>query len=126
MSAGSPLPTGDISRFQPYYDTIVSSAGCANATDTLDCLRHVPLDTLMDAVAPLPNVLGYQGLNFPWAPHADGVFLTAPPQHLVLEGSVANIPVITGDALDEGTLFATGSWNVTYVSYPHCICRDVH
>lgn len=115
MNAGSPIPTGDITYFQPYYDTIVANAGCANETDTLNCLRHIPLDTLMNAVTPLPNLFGYQGLDTPWAPRADGVFLKAPPQHLVLAGSVASVPVMTGDALDEGTVFATGSWNVTYV-----------
>lgn len=54
-----------------------------------------------------------QGLASAWAPRADGVFLTGPPQHLVLAGQVAKIPFITGDALDEGTIFATGSFNVT-------------
>lgn len=114
MNAGSPIPTGDITRAQPYYDSIVSNTGCANTTDTLDCLRQVPLDALMAAVTPLPNLFGYQGLDTPWAPAADGVFLVGPPQHLVLAGSVANVPIMTGDALDEGTIFASGSWNVTY------------
>ena len=37
-----------------------------------------------------------QGLATVWAPRADGVFLKAPPQHLVLTGSVAQIPFMTG------------------------------
>ncbi|PIL29446.1 hypothetical protein GSI_08388 [Ganoderma sinense ZZ0214-1] len=90
MSAGSPLPTGDIAELQP-----------------------VPTDNLTAAAPALPNLFSYSGIATPWSPGADGKFLTAPPQHLVLAGQVADIPFITGDALDEGTIFATGSWNVT-------------
>ncbi|RDX47137.1 alpha/beta-hydrolase [Lentinus brumalis] len=112
MNAGSPIPTGDITEQQQYYDQIVEHAGCSNATDTLECLRTVPPQTLSAAAATLPNLFEYPGLATPWAPRADGVFLTAPPQHLVLAGQVAKIPFISGDALDEGTVFATGSFNV--------------
>ncbi|EIW62477.1 alpha/beta-hydrolase [Trametes versicolor FP-101664 SS1] len=113
MHAGSPLPTGDIEALQPAYDIVVEQAGCAAAADTLECLRQVPAATLLNAAAALPNLFDLPGLAEVWAPRADGVFLQAPPQHLVLAGSVANIPFITGDALDEGTIFATGSFNVT-------------
>jgi acetylcholinesterase len=37
-----------------------------------------------------------QGLVLAWLPRVDGVFLTEPPQHAVLRGHVANVPVITG------------------------------
>ncbi|PIL29453.1 hypothetical protein GSI_08395 [Ganoderma sinense ZZ0214-1] len=113
MSAGSPLPTGDIEELQPVYDQIVDATGCGDTSDTLACLRQVPTDNLTAAAATVPNLFSYSGLATPWAPRADGKFLTAPPQHLVLAGQVADIPFITGDALDEGTIFATGSWNVT-------------
>lgn len=43
--------------------------------------------------------MSFQGLSEAWAPHADGVFIEAPSQHLVLAGSVANIPFITGKRL---------------------------
>ncbi|KAI0633893.1 alpha/beta-hydrolase [Trametes polyzona] len=99
MNAGSPLPTGDTATLQPFYDTVVEHAGCAGSADTLECLREVPLDTLMNAAAAVPNLFEYPGLAEAWAPRADGVFLEAPPQHLVLAGS--------------GTIFATGSFNVT-------------
>ena len=59
MNAGSPIPTGDITHQQPYYDTIVEHAGCANATDTLDCLRHVPTETLVAAAGTIPNLFDY-------------------------------------------------------------------
>nr|VWO96474.1 Carboxylic ester hydrolase (EC [Ganoderma boninense] len=113
MSAGSPLPTGDIEELQLFYDQIVDAAGCGGTSDTLACLRQVPADNLAAAANAVPNLFSYSGLATPWAPRADGIFLTAPPQHLVLAGQVADVPFITGDALDEGTIFATGSWNVT-------------
>ena len=59
MNAGSPIPTGDIANQQPYYDTIVEHAGCANATDTLQCLREVPTESLLAAAATLPNLFEY-------------------------------------------------------------------
>ncbi len=118
MSSGSPLPSGDITNLQPTYDTIVEHAGCANSSDTLECLRQVPVDTLLAAAETLPSLFGYpvccirggliylqgelkigvQGLATPWAPRADGVFLEDPPQHLVLSGSVADVPFITGSS----------------------------
>ncbi|EIW62500.1 carotenoid ester lipase precursor [Trametes versicolor FP-101664 SS1] len=113
MHAGGPLPTGDIEILQPFYDTVVAHANCTGAADTLECLRQVPAATLQEAGAAVPNLFDYPGLAEAWAPRADGVFIGAPPQHLVLAGSVANIPFITGDALDEGTVFSTGSFNVT-------------
>ncbi|KAJ8495240.1 hypothetical protein ONZ51_g1826 [Trametes cubensis] len=113
MNSGSPLPTGDIELQQPAYDTVVEHAGCTNAEDTLECLRGVSADTLMAAAAAVPNLFDYPGLAEAWAPRADGVFLEAPPQHLVLAGKVAQVPFISGDCLDEGTIFATGSFNIT-------------
>ena len=60
MSSGSPSPTRDIIDQQSYYNIVVENAGCANASDTLECLRHVPADTLLAAAATLPNLLDYQ------------------------------------------------------------------
>ena len=60
MSSGSPSPTGDITDQQSYYNIVVENAGCANASDTLECLRHVPADTLLAAAATLPTLLDYQ------------------------------------------------------------------
>lgn len=44
--SGSPIPVGDITdaTHQDVYDSIVEGAGCANTTDTLQCLREVPFD----------------------------------------------------------------------------------
>ncbi|KAI0644307.1 carotenoid ester lipase precursor [Trametes meyenii] len=113
MQSGSHMPTGDIEELQPFFDHVVEQVGCAGEDDTLDCLRQVPADILTQAAATLPNALDYSGLQDAWNPRADGVFLEAPPQNLVLAGSISKVPIITGNVLDEATLWATGSYNVT-------------
>ena len=59
MHSGSPLPVGDIEAQQEQYDAVVISTGCAEAMDTLQCLRDVPADTLVAAGNSLPGLYGY-------------------------------------------------------------------
>ncbi|KAH7928750.1 alpha/beta-hydrolase [Leucogyrophana mollusca] len=113
MESGSPIPVGDITHGQKYYDAIVEQTGCAAAADTLECLRGVPYDTLMDAVNNSPFIFSYQSLILAWLPRVDGVFLAEDPQYLVEQGSVADIPFISGDCDDEGTLFSLSTLNIT-------------
>jgi acetylcholinesterase len=54
-----------------------------------------------------------QSLSLAWTPREDGVFLTANPQQLVVQGSVAPVPFVTGDCDDEGTIFSLFSTNLT-------------
>jgi len=60
-----------------------------------------------------PNMFSYQALILAWLPRVDGVFLTEPPQVAVLRGHVSNVPMITGNCDDEGTLFSFSSSNVS-------------
>ncbi|ETW82195.1 Esterase/Lipase [Heterobasidion irregulare TC 32-1] len=113
MQSGSPIPVGDISHGQKYYDAIVNETGCSGAADTLQCLRDLPYATLKDAVDNSPMIFTYQSLNLAWLPRVDGVFLQDRPFNLVQQGSVANIPFITGDCDDEATLFSLSNTNVT-------------
>ncbi|KIJ19263.1 hypothetical protein PAXINDRAFT_70400 [Paxillus involutus ATCC 200175] len=116
MQSGSPLPVGDILGGQKYYDALVSETGCSSASDTLQCLREVPYETLLDAMNQSPNLFSYQSLVMAWQPRADGVFLTDDPQKLVQQGLVADVPFVTGDCDDEGTLFSFSTLNVTTTS----------
>ncbi|KAG5654307.1 hypothetical protein H0H81_004726 [Sphagnurus paluster] len=84
MQSGSPIPVGDITNGQKYYDALVSQTGCSGSS-----------------------------LNLAWIPRADGIFLTDTPQKLVQQGKVANIPFVTGDCDDEGTLFSLSTLNIT-------------
>ena len=64
MQGGGPLPVGDITHGQPYYDALVTRTGCSDANDTLQCLREVPYDTLLNAVSQSPGPFTYQvGFN---------------------------------------------------------------
>ncbi|KAF8261992.1 carotenoid ester lipase precursor [Lactarius quietus] len=113
MQSGSPLPAGDITNGQPYYDFLVEHTNCSGSYDTLECLRIVPYEELMDAINLTPSVSSYQSLALAWQPYADGIFLTDNPQKLVQQGKVARIPFVSGECDDEGTLFSLSQTNVT-------------
>ncbi|KAF7327211.1 Carboxylic ester hydrolase [Mycena kentingensis (nom. inval.)] len=113
MESGSPIPTGPLENGQKYYDAIVNQVGCSSASDTLACLRTVPYSKLKAAVDASPGIFSYQSLVLAWLPREDGVFLTDNPQRLVQQGKVANVPFVTGDCDDEGTLFSLSTLNIT-------------
>ncbi|CDO72193.1 hypothetical protein BN946_scf184970.g45 [Trametes cinnabarina] len=113
MQSGSPIPVGDITHGQADYDTLVSETGCSGAADTLQCLRQVPYDKLKKAVDASPGIFSPNSLRLTWLPRVDGKFLTDTPQNLVQQGSVANVPFVTGDCDDEGTLFSLSTLNIT-------------
>ncbi|KAJ7480555.1 carotenoid ester lipase precursor [Mycena latifolia] len=113
MESGSPIPVGPVENGQKYYDAIVAQVGCSGAADTLACLRTVPYATLLAAQNASPGIFSYQSLVLAWLPRADGTFLTDNPQRLVQQGKVANIPFVTGDCDDEGTLFSLSTLNIT-------------
>ncbi|KAI0060460.1 alpha/beta-hydrolase [Artomyces pyxidatus] len=119
MQSGGPIPVGDITHGQRYYDDIVKLTGCDRSKDTLQCLRTVPYATLKAAVDQSPNFFAYQALVLAWLPRVDGIFLKAPPQHLVLQGSVANVPFISGNCDDEGSLFSVSTINITTTQEVH-------
>ena len=61
MESGSPIPVGDITHGQGDYDLLVNQTGCTGASDTLQCLREAPYNSLMDAINQTPNsVFAYQ------------------------------------------------------------------
>ncbi|KAH8813521.1 carotenoid ester lipase precursor [Flagelloscypha sp. PMI_526] len=113
MMSGSPIPTGDITHGQVYYDDVVSRTGCAGKADTLQCLREVPYKTLKDAINLTPGIFAYQSLALAYLPRTDGVFVKEDAQKLVGKGLVANVPIVNGDKDDEGTLFMLSTLNIT-------------
>ncbi|KAI0665708.1 carotenoid ester lipase precursor [Trametes maxima] len=113
LESGTPGPYGDILELQDTYDQIVNDAGCSSAMDTLHCLRTISAYVLKAAMNNSPSFVDYVQVNTPWNAHADGVFVTEPPQHLLLRGNITRIPVIVGNVEDEGSAFAFPSLNVT-------------
>ncbi|KAK2464104.1 hypothetical protein APHAL10511_003852 [Amanita phalloides] len=113
MQSGSPIPVGPIEHGQKYYDFVVQKVGCSTAADTLDCLRTVHYDALKAAFDATPGYTSYRSTVLTYLSRVDGVFLTDDPQRLVSQGKVANIPFVTGDCDDEGTVFALSTLNIT-------------
>ncbi|KAK0222165.1 carotenoid ester lipase precursor [Armillaria fumosa] len=113
MQSGSPIPVGDLEGGQKYYDDIVVQTGCSGSDDTLACLRTVSYETLKAAIDNSPFIFDYQSLKLAWLPRADGVLFSDNPQRLVEQGKIANVPIVSGDCDDEGTLFSLASLNVT-------------
>jgi acetylcholinesterase len=60
MQSGSPIPVGDITHGQKYYDALVQQTGCQGQSDTLDCLRGVDYGTLKAAIDNSPGLFAYQ------------------------------------------------------------------
>ncbi|KAM5544420.1 hypothetical protein V8D89_002080, partial [Ganoderma adspersum] len=114
LSCGSLLPTRDLSNQQRFFDIIVTSTGCSGAADKLGCLRAMPAENLTAAAAAIPNLFDYP-VHVTWFPHADGTFIQEPVHEAAMAGRIAHVLIIAGDSLDEGTAFATGAWNITYV-----------
>jgi triacylglycerol lipase len=79
------------------YDRIVDAAGCSTSSDTLQCLREVPFDTLYG--------VAYEGLE--WFAAVDGKFIKEYPQISTTEGRLAKVPVLLGSNTDEGVSFGT-------------------
>lgn len=115
MNSGSVVPADpvDCPKGQAVYDQIVAGAGCAAAADTLQCLREVSLDTLLEATADIPSFLSYSSIALHYLPRPDGTTITASPDQLVAAGKFAKVPVIIGDEEDEGTLWAQSQSNIT-------------
>ncbi|KAF9568740.1 carotenoid ester lipase precursor [Agrocybe pediades] len=115
MESGAPLPVGDITHGQEYYDFIVAQTGCSEAVNTLECLRKVPYASIKDAINRTPSIFSFKALNLAWVPRTDGVFLKENPQILVQKNIVANIPYVTSNCDDEGTMFSFSTNNLTQV-----------
>jgi acetylcholinesterase len=88
--SGAPLNGTD--WYQHMYNNLTDSVGCTNASDTLQCLRDVPFET----IAPF----GYQGLE--WFHVLDGSFLKRYGQESLTQGKFTKIPIILGTNTDEG------------------------
>ncbi|PGH18837.1 hypothetical protein AJ79_00250 [Helicocarpus griseus UAMH5409] len=115
MNSGSLVPADpvDTKKGQDIYNTVVEYAGCSNSSDTLNCLRDVEYDTLIDAMNAVPGILSYSSIALSYLPRPDGKVLTKSPDELLMAGKFAKVPFILGSQEDEGTLFALFQSNMT-------------
>lgn len=81
--------------YQLIYDNITKTVNCSKATDTVNCLRHVPYKTFYDVAAP-----------FAIYPLIDGDFLTRLPSESFANGLIADVAILAGTNTDECTAFA--------------------
>jgi carboxylesterase type B len=128
MASGSTLPALDVAspKAQAVYDTVVAAGGCAQASNTLDCLRALPFDKFNSAVNVLPSYESYRGIDLSYLPRPDPTddFYPLSPEVANAKGHFARVPAIIGDMEDEGTYFAFPTSNVTttekLVDYVSC------
>ncbi|KAI5362182.1 putative carboxylesterase, type B, carboxylesterase type B, active, alpha/Beta hydrolase [Septoria linicola] len=102
MQSGNPVNYGSYAtnvRYQPQYDALVEATNCSAATDTLDCLREVPSDTLANLFSTTPSLANG------WNPIVDGNFIQRWASIQLAEGAFVKVPVIDGANTDEGTSF---------------------
>ena len=69
----------------------VAAAGCPNAGDTLSCLRHLNMESVLQA---LPPTTGYSVV-------VDGYALTGVPEQVIARGQHRPVPMIVGNTSEE-------------------------
>jgi carboxylesterase type B len=115
MNSGSIAPASPVdgAKGQAIYDMVVRKAGCANAMDTLQCLRELDYETFLQASNSVPGILSYNSVALSYLPRPDGSSLPESPDILAAKGKYHAVPMIIGDQEDEGTLFALFQPNLT-------------
>lgn len=115
MNSGSVVPADPVDgvKGQQVYDTVVQSAGCSGAQDTLECLRELDYTSFLNAAGSVPGILSYHSVALSYLPRPDGKVLTQSPDKIVTSGKYASVPFIVGDQEDEGTVFSLYQHNLT-------------
>jgi carboxylesterase type B len=82
---------------QYQYDALIQRVGCANATDTLLCLRNTDIGVMAanNTNIPTPGGAGAAPI-FMWSPVLDGNFSTDFTYNLFSQGNFVKIPSIFG------------------------------
>jgi len=102
MESGNPIyssATNGSDWYQPQYAALVAAAGCGNCTDSLSCLRGLPLFVLN-------NILNTTQFNSGWGPALDGDLIARLGSEQLADGSFVHVPLISGANTDEGTAFS--------------------
>jgi carboxylesterase type B len=78
------------------YKHILNTTNCLNATNSLQCLRKVPLDDLWKAAISIRTIAT-------WWPTIDGDFVPKPPTLSLLAGEISrDVSILAGTGSDEG------------------------
>lgn len=114
-SAYWPKSFKNASAWDINYNSITDAANCSSAKDTLECLRHVPIDTLS---AIFNSTAATSAM---YAPSVDGDFLMDVGPKLIGEGKFVHVPILHGANCDEGTAFGKTGINTTEEFYEYLV-----
>lgn len=92
--------------YEPLYRNVTTAVGCANSSNTLECLRKVPY-------AALNAAFNTTALNTAWNPIIDGDFVQKQTSIQLTDGNFVKVPIISGANTDEGTAFSPSPVNTT-------------
>ncbi|OCH86430.1 carotenoid ester lipase precursor [Obba rivulosa] len=109
MSGGFPLPLNNYSQLQGTYELLVNQTTCQDSSDTLECLRQLPYETLFNAMLNVPPDQRFGR----WQVVLDDDFIADQPETLLKQGRVARVPFVISDVEDEGTQTAL---NLTFIT----------
>lgn len=101
MESGSPATSQytNATTFDKYYNNITKATNCSSASDTLECLRKVPIDVL----SPILNSSVTSGAS--WGGHIDGDIIQEAGLTQLNAGKFVKVPVLHGRNHDEGTMW---------------------
>ncbi|KAJ5691704.1 hypothetical protein N7488_012439 [Penicillium malachiteum] len=91
-----------------YYNNITDAVNCSSATDTLACLRTVPIEELIPVLnSSVTSSVPRRG------PQVDGEWLLNGTVQMLVDGQIVKVPILHGRNHDEGTMFATQGIDTT-------------
>jgi triacylglycerol lipase len=111
MESGAPTPFityPNASTWDKYYNNITAATNCSSASNTLACLRKVPIGKLSSVLnssvtAQVPG----------WGAVIDHDFITGSASQQLQDGKFVKVPILQGTNFDEGTAFGAKGINTT-------------
>ncbi|KAI1026214.1 hypothetical protein LB504_011171 [Fusarium proliferatum] len=101
------LPSPDDLQYQ--YDRVVNATDCAEADDTLKCLRGIKSADLQSHNAKAPFDGRTYRSYFYWAPTTDGDMFPDLPSKLYEKGEFVRVPLLSGSCTNEGSNYAVNA-----------------
>ncbi|KAF9880517.1 hypothetical protein CkaCkLH20_01559 [Colletotrichum karsti] len=113
LQSGAPIwaepdHTFTANNWEPIYQTAAESVKCGNITDTVACLRNVPVQQLSEAFR-----TSLAALSFDLGHYVDGDFFETSTQVQLSQGAVPRVPILLGTNFDEGVGFGQIGVNTT-------------